>query len=205
MFEEFPAAASAPRSPSSPAMENGGSVYEPTTSPAERPPSKALRSCGCTAARLDGKRLPLKALQLGLSFLAFVLEEVLEVCTSCGGLYFFEFVSCCAFLLCIPVLAMYCTSLYERVGKDQVRQLDFWIVTIMGALFLLASIVFSATSDRTSVEIAAIVFGYFASIAFIVDAFMMFREDLHPKKEIQQENTSRPLNPAENQPLNNQL
>ncbi|XP_015273881.1 PREDICTED: CKLF-like MARVEL transmembrane domain-containing protein 6 [Gekko japonicus] len=140
----------------------------------------------------------------GLSFLAFVLEEVIEVCTSCGGLYFFEFVSCCAFLLCISVLAIYCTSLYERVGKDQVKQLDFWIVAVIGPFFLLASIVFSSTSDRTSVEVAAIVFGFFASITFIVDAVMMYCKGPHARKETQQENTDRPLNPAENQPLNNQ-
>ncbi|XP_060104817.1 CKLF-like MARVEL transmembrane domain-containing protein 6 [Heteronotia binoei] len=185
-------------------MENGSSVYEPTTSPAEQSPHKGLRYCGCTAAHLGPVRLFLKALQLGLSFLAFVLEEIIDVCTSCGGLYFFEFVSCCAFLLCIPILAMYCTSLYERVGKDQVKQLDFWIVAVMGFVFLLASIIFSATNDRTSIEVAAIVFGFFASIAFIADFVKMCLQGPHARKETQQENTNRPLNPAENQPLNNQ-
>ncbi|KAL8165442.1 UNVERIFIED_CONTAM: hypothetical protein K2H54_045112 [Gekko kuhli] len=215
-------------------MENGGSVYEPTTSPAEQLPRKGLRYCGCTAAHLGPLRLLLKALQLpmflypvypliashllrsdlfrtpwvekgkGLSFLAFVLEEVIEVCTRCGGLYFFEFVSCCAFLLCIPILAIYCTSLYERVGKDQVKQLDFWIVAVTGPFFFIASIVFASTSDRTSVEVAAIVFGFFASIMFLADAVMMCFKGPHARKETQQENTDRPLNPAENQPLNNQ-
>ncbi|XP_054847808.1 CKLF-like MARVEL transmembrane domain-containing protein 6 [Eublepharis macularius] len=185
-------------------MENGGSVYSPTTSPAEPAPHKGLRSCGCTAAHLGLSRLALKALQLVLSFLAFVLEEVIEVCTSCGGLYFFEFVSCSAFLLCIPILAMYCTSLHERVGKEQVKQLDFWIVSVLAIFFFLASVVFSATNDRTSIEIAAIVFGYLASITFIVDAVMIFRRRQDRRKETQQENTARTLNPAENQPLNNQ-
>lgn len=34
---------------------------------------------------------------------------------------------------------------------------DIWIVAIMGLLFSLASIVFSATNDGTSIEIAAVV------------------------------------------------
>nr|XP_056713417.1 CKLF-like MARVEL transmembrane domain-containing protein 6 [Euleptes europaea] len=186
-------------------MENGGRpVYEDTTSPAEQPPRKGRRSCGCTAARLGVPRLLLKASQLGLSFLAFVLEEVLEVCTSCGGLYFFEFVSCSAFLLCIPILAMYCTSLYERVGKQQVKQLDFWIVTIVGLLFLLASIVFSATKDGTPVEIAAIVFGFFASFAFIADTVVMLLDRCRARNETPQENPVRLPSEAEHQPLNNQ-
>uniref|UniRef100_A0ACB8FUU0 Uncharacterized protein n=1 Tax=Sphaerodactylus townsendi TaxID=933632 RepID=A0ACB8FUU0_9SAUR len=48
-------------------MENGGRVYEETTSPAESSPQKGLRNCGCTAAHLERPRLVLKALQLAAS------------------------------------------------------------------------------------------------------------------------------------------
>lgn len=34
---------------------------------------------------------------------------------------------------------------------------DLWIVTVTAVFFLLASIVFASTNDRTSVEIAAVV------------------------------------------------
>ncbi|XP_048367407.1 CKLF-like MARVEL transmembrane domain-containing protein 6 [Sphaerodactylus townsendi] len=184
-------------------MENGGRVYEETTSPAESSPQKGLRNCGCTAAHLERPRLVLKALQLVLSFLAFVLEEVIEVCTNCSGLYFFEFVSCSAFLLCIPILAMYCTPLYEKVEKRQVKNLDFGIVSLVGLFFWIASIVFSSTYDKTPIEIAAVTFGYFASIAFTVDFVMILYKRCHARKETPPENTARLPNLAENQPLNN--
>uniref|UniRef100_A0ACB8FUK3 Uncharacterized protein n=1 Tax=Sphaerodactylus townsendi TaxID=933632 RepID=A0ACB8FUK3_9SAUR len=138
-----------------------------------------------------------------LSFLAFVLEEVIEVCTNCSGLYFFEFVSCSAFLLCIPILAMYCTPLYEKVEKRQVKNLDFGIVSLVGLFFWIASIVFSSTYDKTPIEIAAVTFGYFASIAFTVDFVMILYKRCHARKETPPENTARLPNLAENQPLNN--
>ncbi|XP_042328108.1 CKLF-like MARVEL transmembrane domain-containing protein 6, partial [Sceloporus undulatus] len=168
------------------------------------PPGKGTLLGGCTTARLGPWRLLLKAAQLGLSFLAFVLEEVVTECTRCSGLYFFEFVSCSAFLLCIPILVIYCTSLYEKTGKEKLEQLDFWVTLIVGLIFLLASIVFSATSDKTAVETVALIFGYLASFAFLVDAGLMFRKKRKTRQERQPENTANTINATENQPLNNQ-
>ncbi|XP_034985450.1 CKLF-like MARVEL transmembrane domain-containing protein 6 isoform X2 [Zootoca vivipara] len=106
-------------------MENGAPVYADTTVPAEQPPGKGPRCTGCTADNLGARRLALKASQLALSFLAFLCEEIVQHCSSCGGLYFFEFVSCSAFLLNIPILVTYCTSLYERTGKEKVATVVF--------------------------------------------------------------------------------
>ncbi|NXS12029.1 CKLF6 protein, partial [Neodrepanis coruscans] len=102
-------------------MENG-SVYNTTTEPqAKRPRRRPL--FGCTLRHLRGWRLPVKAVQAVLSFLAVLCEEIVEDCSICSGLYFFEFISCSAFLLCLMILCVYCTDIYETLGEDQVQKL----------------------------------------------------------------------------------
>ena len=59
--------------------------------------------------------MTLSLLQL-LSFLAFVVEEVVSSCLSCGALYFFEFISCTAFLFTLLLLILLATKLSGMVG-----------------------------------------------------------------------------------------
>ncbi|XP_006859234.1 PREDICTED: CKLF-like MARVEL transmembrane domain-containing protein 6 [Chrysochloris asiatica] len=178
-------------------MENGA-VYSPTTEEAQPHPRGArsgLTTC-FSPGRLKWHRLALKGLQLLLSLLAFICEEVVSQCTMCGGLYFFEFVSCSAFLLSLLIVIVYCTSVYDRVDPDKVKSSDFYITLGAGIVFLLASIIFAATHDKTSAEIAAIVFGFLACIMFLADFFIM----LYEKRQAQQR---KPETPAEfTEPLN---
>ncbi|XP_007946853.1 CKLF-like MARVEL transmembrane domain-containing protein 6 [Orycteropus afer afer] len=158
-------------------MENGA-VYGPTTE--ENPgPTRGARS-GLTAyfspGRLQWPRRVLKGLQLLLSLLAFICEEVVSQCTMCGGLYFFEFVSCSAFLLSLLILIVYCTPVYDRVDPEKVKSSDFYITLGTGVVFLLASIIFTTTHDKTSAEIAAVVFGFLASFMFLFDFVIMLYE-----------------------------
>lgn len=67
--------------------------------------------------------IPLKhvlCLQI-LSLLAVICEEIVEDCIKCGGLYFFEFTSCSAFLLSLLILCVYCTDACETFGEDKVQ------------------------------------------------------------------------------------
>ncbi|OWK57012.1 CKLF-like MARVEL transmembrane domain-containing protein 6 [Lonchura striata] len=182
-----------------PAMENGA-VYNETT----EPEAKAARrpALGCTLRHLRGWRLPVKVVQTIFSFVAVVCEEIVDYCITCSGLYFFEFTSCSAFLLSLLILSVYSTKFYESLGEDKVQKLNFWAVLLIGACFLLASIVFSATSADSAVEIAACVFGFFASFAFAAE----FGIEIYLKRK--QNTGGRPENPGntpsatENQPLN---
>ncbi|ELK17949.1 CKLF-like MARVEL transmembrane domain-containing protein 6 [Pteropus alecto] len=182
-------------------MENGA-VYSPTTE--EHPaPARGARS-GLAAyfflGRLKLQQRVLKLLQLVLSLLAFICEEVVSQCTLCGGLYFFEFVSCSAFLLSLLILIVYCTPVYDRVDAVKVKSSDFYITVGIGLLFLLASIIFVSTHDRTSAEFAATVFGFLASIMFLLDFLIMFYEKRQesqlrkPEPTTKTENVTEPLN-----------
>uniref|UniRef100_A0A8D0L1V4 CKLF like MARVEL transmembrane domain containing 6 n=1 Tax=Sphenodon punctatus TaxID=8508 RepID=A0A8D0L1V4_SPHPU len=183
-------------------MENGAPVYAPTTETAEQP--RKSPACTCTVARLTRPCLLLKAAQVVSSFLAFVFEEIVNQCTSCGGLYFFEFISCTAFLTSVLILVVYCTSAYEKIGKQKFKQSEFWALAAVGVFFLLASIVFAATNDKTSVETVAVVFGFLASILFLVDFGQRVKEKCKTGKAGKPENTDNTQNTTENQPLNNQ-
>ncbi|XP_002759763.1 CKLF-like MARVEL transmembrane domain-containing protein 6 [Callithrix jacchus] len=173
-------------------MENGA-VYRLTT---EEDPGTATGPRSGLAAYFFLGRLPwlrrvLKGLQLLLSLLAFICEEVVSQCTLCGGLYFFEFVSCSAFLLSLLILIVYCTPVYDMVDTAKVKASDFYIALGTGFVFLLASIIFVSTHDRTSAEIAAIVFGFIASFMFLLDFLTMFVEKLRESRLRKPENTTR--------------
>ncbi|NXA82922.1 CKLF6 protein, partial [Thryothorus ludovicianus] len=96
-----------------------GTVYNETT----EPKAPRHRPFGCTLRRLRGWRLPAKVVQAIFSFAAVVSEEIVDECNTCSGLYFFEFISCSAFLLSLLILCMYCTDLYETLGEDKVQKL----------------------------------------------------------------------------------
>ncbi|NWY10034.1 CKLF6 protein, partial [Aphelocoma coerulescens] len=101
-------------------MENGA-VYNETTEPEAKAPRR--RPFGCTLQHLRGWRLTAKVFQAIFSFLAVVCEEIVDDCVYCSGLYFFEFISCSAFLLSLLILCVYCTDMYESLGKEKVQKL----------------------------------------------------------------------------------
>uniref|UniRef100_A0ABK0LNA2 CKLF-like MARVEL transmembrane domain containing 6 n=1 Tax=Rattus norvegicus TaxID=10116 RepID=A0ABK0LNA2_RAT len=126
-----------------------------------------------------------------LSLLAFICEEVVSECGLCGGLYFFEFVSCSAFLLSLLLLIVYCTAVYDRVDTGKVKSSDFYITLGTGCVFLLASIIFVSTHSGTSAEIAAIVFGFLGSSMFLLDFVVMLCEKLRESPLRKPENNAR--------------
>ncbi|XP_026698872.1 CKLF-like MARVEL transmembrane domain-containing protein 6 [Athene cunicularia] len=139
-----------------------------------------------------------------LSLLAVIFEEIVEDCIKCGGLYFFEFISCSAFLLSLLILCVYCTDVYETFGEDKVQRMNFWAMPVIGVCFLLASIVLVATSSGSTIERAAWAFGFLASGAFfaeiITDLFHSWKQNVDRCSE----NPGNTQSATENQPLNKQ-
>ncbi|KAM6142892.1 CKLF-like MARVEL transmembrane domain-containing protein 6 [Phoenicopterus ruber ruber] len=179
-------------------MENGA-VYGETTEPEAK---VRRRPFGCTLRHLWGWRLPAKAFQAILSLVAVICEEIVEDCIKCGGLYFFEFTSCSAFLLSLLILFVYCTDVYDTFGEDKVQKVNHWAVPVIGLCFLLASIVLAATSSGSPVEKAACVFGFFASGAFLAE---IITELVHMRKQNingRSENPGNTETATESRPLN---
>ncbi|PKU35577.1 cklf-like marvel transmembrane domain-containing protein 6 [Limosa lapponica baueri] len=139
-----------------------------------------------------------------LSLLAVICEEIVEDCINCGGLYFFEFTSCSAFLLSLLILCVYCTDVYETFGEDKVQRVNFGAMIAIGVLFLLASIVLAATSSGSAVEKAACVFGFLASGAFLAEVATEYFHSRKQNTDGCSENPANTPNATENQPLNKQ-
>uniref|UniRef100_A0A8D1W0G9 MARVEL domain-containing protein n=1 Tax=Sus scrofa TaxID=9823 RepID=A0A8D1W0G9_PIG len=173
-------------------MENGA-VYSPTTE-AHPAPSRGARrglSSYFTLKRLKGPLRILKFMQLELSLLAFICEEIVSQCTLCGGLYFFEFVSCSAFLLSLLILIVYCTPVYDKVDPEKVKPSDFYITAGIGFVFLVASVIFAFTHDNTYAELFAIGFGFLASLSFLFNFFLMAYEKFKQPRPRKPEDTTR--------------
>lgn len=50
-----------------------------------------------------------------LSLIGFICIETVMMCSPCGGVYFFEFVSCSAFVVTGVLLLIFCLNLHTKV------------------------------------------------------------------------------------------
>ncbi|XP_010084201.1 PREDICTED: CKLF-like MARVEL transmembrane domain-containing protein 6, partial [Pterocles gutturalis] len=139
-----------------------------------------------------------------LSLLAVIFEEIVKDCSTCGGLYFFEFTSCSAFLLSLLILCVYCTDVYETFGEDKVQRVNFWAMPAIGVCFLIASIVLAATSSGSPFEKAACAFGFPASGAFLAESIIDYFHNRKKTINGHSENPGNTPSATENQPLNKQ-
>ncbi|XP_070767891.1 CKLF-like MARVEL transmembrane domain-containing protein 6 [Enoplosus armatus] len=161
-------------------------VYSSTTTPNPKSscfivPSQNL----CTV------RCGIKVVEVLLSFVAFILEEVVNSCISCTALYFFEFVSCTAFLFTLLLLILLSTTLHTRVGITCWPMLDFVYTGFIALLFFIASVTFATDNSNTTMERSAVVFGFMATVAFISDFSWFLKSRGFPfKKDGKQESSN---------------
>ncbi|KAM9782559.1 CKLF-like MARVEL transmembrane domain-containing protein 6 [Neosynchiropus ocellatus] len=132
---------------------------------------------------LNWTRAAIKAAQVVLSLVAFILEETVTSCIKCGPLYFFEFVSCSALLFTLLLLTLLSTALHRKVGVSCWPQLDFVYTALTTLLFFISSTVFAATNSGRSMEVAAVVFGFLATAAFLLDVVLTLRTPGFPFKK----------------------
>ncbi|XP_041843746.1 CKLF-like MARVEL transmembrane domain-containing protein 6 [Melanotaenia boesemani] len=156
-------------------------VYSPTTAP--NPKSSLFM---VPSEHLDYKRFGLKATEVVLSFLAFILEEVVANCISCKALYFFEFVSCTAFLFTLLLLILLSTKLHTKVGISCWAKLDFIYTAAIAVLFLISSIIFAVNNTGSGLESSSVAFGFLAMAAFAVDVFFFVKTRGFPFKKDEQ-------------------
>ncbi|KAJ8354169.1 hypothetical protein SKAU_G00217360 [Synaphobranchus kaupii] len=158
-------------------------VYNTTT---EREPA-SKKIFAIPSDHLDKIRFVIKMAEVILSFLAFILEEVVTNCVSCSPLYFFEFVSCTAFLFTVLLLVLLSTALHQKVGIECWPAVDLGYTGIIALLFFISAIAFAADNGGTSVEQASVAFGFLATAAFVVDIvrFVMTKGVPFGKKPVQ--------------------
>ncbi|XP_031733146.1 CKLF-like MARVEL transmembrane domain-containing protein 6 [Anarrhichthys ocellatus] len=158
-------------------------VYASTTAP--NPKTSWLM---LPTETLEKARGGIKVIQVLLSFVAFILEEMVISCSSCSALYFFEFVSCSAFLFTLLLLILLYTSLNTRVGISCWPKLDFVYTAVIAVVFLLSSIIFTSSNSDTTLERSAVAFGFLASLMFFLDLILFvksagfpFQRDVKPE------------------------
>ncbi|CAL8248936.1 unnamed protein product [Lota lota] len=162
---------------------HGDDVYNATT----MTDGRRAKTFSVPSSLLSVRRFGVKVAEVLLSFLAFVVEEVVTSCLSCGALYLFEFVSCTAFLFSLLLLILLATKLNSMVGITCWVKLDFVYTAVIALCFLLASIVFAAVNGGTSLEYTAVVFGFLATLAFVLDLVLFWKEPGFPWKRLGQE------------------
>uniref|UniRef100_A0A3Q0RXW4 MARVEL domain-containing protein n=1 Tax=Amphilophus citrinellus TaxID=61819 RepID=A0A3Q0RXW4_AMPCI len=109
-----------------------------------------------------------------LSFIAFILEETVNSCISCSPLYFFEFVSCTAFLFTLLLLILLSTPLYQKIGITSWPTVDLGYTGVICVLLFISSCVF-ASERGNLVQATVAVFGFLATAAFLVDFILMVK------------------------------
>ncbi|XP_060756458.1 CKLF-like MARVEL transmembrane domain-containing protein 6 [Neoarius graeffei] len=159
-------------------MANSDAVYNTTTT--EAPETRSSRCFFIPNSNLDCKRFFVKVAEVLLSFVAFVLEEVVNSCSSCSELYFFEFVSCTAFLFTLLLLILLSTPLHQKVGINCWPKLDFVYTALIFVFLIIASIAFAANNSGLGVEKATVAFGFFASFAFLTDVIIFYKTNGFP-------------------------
>ncbi|XP_061633020.1 CKLF-like MARVEL transmembrane domain-containing protein 6 [Phyllopteryx taeniolatus] len=146
---------------------------------------------------LDKVRFFVKILEVLLSLVAFILEEVVSVCINCVALEFFEFVSCTSFLFTTLLLVLLSTTLHQRVGITSWSRLDFVYTMVIACFFLIASIVFATINSGTSLEKSSVAFGFLATLAFGCDLFLFWRTYGNPFTKGGEAQTSNGVRPTE--------
>nr|XP_055066914.1 CKLF-like MARVEL transmembrane domain-containing protein 6 [Misgurnus anguillicaudatus] len=177
-------------------MATADTVYNTTT---EQEP-KTRKFFIVPSEYLSKIRCIIKVFEVLLSFVAFVVEEIVSNCSSCGPLYFFEFVSCTAFLFTLLLLILLSTTLHQRVGINSWPTLDFGYTIGIAILFLLASIVFASGNSGSTLEQTAVAFGFLATVAYFIDVVFFNKENGMPcQKKTRQptDGTARPMPESE--------
>ncbi|XP_022076002.1 CKLF-like MARVEL transmembrane domain-containing protein 6 [Acanthochromis polyacanthus] len=129
---------------------------------------------------LDKTRFILKIFQVLLSSVAFFLEEAVSRCYNCTPLYFFEFVSCTAFLFTLLLLILLSTPLHQKATITCWPTVDFCYTGVIALLLFISSIVFASNNGHSSLETSAVVFGFLAMLAFIADFALFWKNQGHP-------------------------
>lgn len=107
-----------------------------------------------------------------LALIAFICIETIMECSPCEGLYFFEFVSCSAFVVTGVLLILFSLNLHMRIPQINWNLTDLVNTGLSTFFFFIASIVLAALNHKSGAEIAAVIFGFLATAVYAVNTFL---------------------------------
>lgn len=137
-------------------ISGASSPYQPTTEPVHA--RNVLGGIRCDTEYLRSYFGILKIIEVSLALISFICIETIMMCSPCGGIYFFEFVSCSAFVVTGVLLLIFSLNLHTKVPHINWNLTDLVNTVVSTFFFLLASIVLAAVnqsgsgSDVTSVQ-----------------------------------------------------
>lgn len=154
-------------------ISGASSPYQPTTEPVHS-------MGGWRGLRWDVDYLKsyfgvLKLIEVVLALIAFICIETIMMCSPCGGVYFFEFVSCSAFVVTGVLLLIFCLNLHIRVPHINWSLTDLVNTAVSAFFFFLSSLVLAFINHNTAAEIAAVVFGLLVTCVYGVNTFLAIR------------------------------
>ncbi|KAM5138109.1 CKLF-like MARVEL transmembrane domain-containing protein 4 [Mantella aurantiaca] len=160
---------------SSASMVSGASSpYQPTTEPVRQ--NRGWRGLQCDMDYMRSLQGFLKCTQVLLALLAFICIETIMECSPCEGLYFFEFVSCSAFVVTGVLLLMFSLSLHERVPHINWILTDLVNTGLSALFFFIASVILISLNHKTGAEISAAVFGFLATLSYSINTYLALRK-----------------------------
>ncbi|KAG8001609.1 CKLF-like MARVEL transmembrane domain-containing protein 4 [Nibea albiflora] len=107
-------------------ISGASSPYQPTTEPVHA--RNVLGGIRCDMEYLKSYFGILKVVEVVLSLIGFICIETIMMCSPCGGVYFFEFVSCSASVVTGVLLLIFSLNLHTKVPHVN------WSLTIFGFL-----------------------------------------------------------------------
>ncbi|KAH1181628.1 CKLF-like MARVEL transmembrane domain-containing protein 4 [Mauremys mutica] len=155
-------------------ISGASSPYQPTTEPVSQ--RRGLGGLRCDLDYLRGALGKIKITEVVLALIAFICIETIMECSPCEGLYFFEFVSCSAFVVTGALLLMFSLNLHTRIPQINWNLTDLVNTGLSTFFFFIASVVLAALNHKTGAEIAAVIFGFLAMIVYAVNMYLAVKK-----------------------------
>ncbi|XP_018421959.1 PREDICTED: CKLF-like MARVEL transmembrane domain-containing protein 4 [Nanorana parkeri] len=155
-------------------VSGASSPYQPTTEPVRQ--NRGWRGLQCDLEYIRSLFGVLKCSQVLLAMLSFICIETIMECSPCEGLYFFEFVSCSAFVVTGVLLLMFSLSLHERVPHINWILTDLVNTGLSALFFFIASVILASLNHKSGAEISAAVFGFSATLSYSVNTYLALRK-----------------------------
>ncbi|KAG9352458.1 hypothetical protein AGOR_G00167640 [Albula goreensis] len=155
-------------------ISGASSPYQPTTEPVHS--RNVLGDIRCDTEYLRSHFGILKIIEVALSIIAFICIETIMLCLPCGGVYFFEFVSCSASVVTGVLLLVFCLNLHLKVPHVNWSITDLVNTAASTFFFFLSSIVLAALNHSSGAAIAAVVFGFLVTGVYGLNTFLAVRQ-----------------------------